>query len=103
MTKRLISLYAAVLAALSLAASLPSDALAYPATALWTLLTMPSSVVTEVAWMATSSLLPSPYDPGPTASTLLTLAFHLTAGALNIGALLLIGKTCARCRLLARA
>ncbi|RZU44270.1 hypothetical protein EV284_1730 [Streptomyces sp. BK022] len=103
MSKRLISLYAAVLVALSLAASLPFDAVEYPATALWTLLTMPSSVVAAVAWMAASTLLPSTFDPGPTASALLTLTFHLAAGALNIGALLLIRKACARCRLLVRA
>ncbi|TGN81432.1 hypothetical protein E5083_02630 [Streptomyces bauhiniae] len=103
MTKRLITLYAAILLPLSLAASLPLDAIQHPATALWTLTTMPSSVLMTTAWMATSPLLPTAFDPGPTASTLLTLIFHLTASALNIGALLLLRKACGRCRVLARA
>ncbi|MGW5046109.1 hypothetical protein [Streptomyces griseoluteus] len=100
MSKGLISLYAAVLLALSLIASLPFDAVAYPATALWTLVTMPSSVLMTVAWIAASTLFPPASDPGPAVSTLLTLTLHLTAGALNIGALLLLRKACARCRVL---
>lgn len=103
MSKRLISLYAAVLLTLSLTASLPFDAVEYPATALWTLITMPSSVVMTVAWMAASTLFPPAFHPGPTVSTLLTLTLHLTASALNIGALLLLRKACVRCRGLARA
>ncbi|WP_030807058.1 hypothetical protein [Streptomyces sp. NRRL F-2799] len=103
MSKRLISLYAAVLVALSLAASLPYDAIKYPATALWTLTAMPSSVVMNVAWMAASTLLPPTFAPGPTASTLLTLTLHLTASALNVGALLLLEKARLRCQVLARA
>ncbi|MGW4222369.1 hypothetical protein ACWEG1_02830 [Streptomyces bauhiniae] len=100
MTKRLITLYAAILLTLSLAASLPIDAIQHPATALWTLTAMPSSVLMTLAWMATSTLLPTTFEPDPTASTLLTLTFHLTASALNIGALLLLRKACMRCRVL---
>lgn len=98
MTKRLISLYAAILLTLSLAASLPFDAIAHPATTLWTLTAMPSSILMTIAWMATP-----PSTPSPTTSTLLDLTFHLTASALNIGALLLLRKACGRCRLLAGA
>ncbi|MFD8297878.1 hypothetical protein ACFV13_16835 [Streptomyces bauhiniae] len=58
MTKRLISVYAAILLPLSLAASLPIDAITYPTTALWTLAAMPSSIA---------------------------LTLHFTASALNVG------------------
>ncbi|QBJ92148.1 hypothetical protein D0Z67_18870 [Streptomyces seoulensis] len=98
MTKHLISLYAAMLLTLSLAASLPFDAVAYPATALWTLTAMPSSIATTIAWMSTP-----PSTPSPTTATLPALTFHLTASALNVGALLLLRKACGRCRVLARA
>ncbi|MFI9390803.1 hypothetical protein ACIG53_07970 [Streptomyces bauhiniae] len=103
MSKRLISLYAAALVALTLAASLPYDGVSHPATALWTLTALPSSVVMTVAWMAASTLFPPGFEPGPTVSALLTLTFHLTATALNIGALLLLRKACTTCRVLARA
>ncbi|MFD7883354.1 hypothetical protein ACFV3N_13065 [Streptomyces bauhiniae] len=97
MTNRLISLYAATLLTLSLAASLPFDAIAHPVTALWTLTAMPSSIATTIAWMSTP-----PSTPGLSTSTLLALTFHLTASALKVGALLLLRKACGRCRFLAR-
>ncbi|MET7614312.1 hypothetical protein ABZX97_24875 [Streptomyces seoulensis] len=98
MTKRLISLYAAVLLALAVTTSLPFAAIAHPATALWTLTAMPSSILLTIAWMTTP-----PSTPTPTTSTLLTLTFHLTASALNVGALLLLRRACGRCRVLAGA
>ncbi|WP_405553116.1 hypothetical protein [Streptomyces sp. NBC_01171] len=103
MSKRLISLYAAVLVTLSLAASVPYDGVSHPATALWTLTAMPSSVVMNVAWMAASTVFPPDFEPGPTVSALLTLTLHLTASALDIGALLMLRKACSKCRVLARA
>ncbi|MFF7965981.1 hypothetical protein ACFZC3_11540 [Streptomyces sp. NPDC007903] len=103
MSKRLISLYAAALVALSLAASLPYDGVSHPAMALWTLAAIPSSVVMNVAWMASSTLFPTDFEPGPTVSTLLTVTLHLTASALNVGALLMLRKACTKCRVLARA
>ncbi|MGV9320695.1 hypothetical protein [Streptomyces sp. NPDC003660] len=103
MSKRLISLYAAVLCALSLLAAVPADAIAYPAMAAWTFAAMLSSVLMTVAWMAASTLFPPDFEPGPALSTLLTLTLHLTATALNVSALLLLSKACAKCRALARA
>ncbi|MFD4728189.1 hypothetical protein ACFWNW_24255 [Streptomyces seoulensis] len=96
MTKRLISLYAAVLLALAVTTSLPFAAIAHPATTLWTLTAMPSSILMTIAWMTTPPSTPTP-------TTLLTLTFHLTASALNIGALLLLRRACGRCRVLAGA
>ncbi|MFD4541145.1 hypothetical protein [Streptomyces bauhiniae] len=101
MTKRLISLYAAILVALSILTAAPTEAISHPALALWTLTAMPSSILMTIAWMATSTLFPPAFEPGPTVSTLLTLTLHLTASALNVGALLLLRKACGRCRVLA--
>ncbi|MFI8350221.1 hypothetical protein [Streptomyces sp. NPDC085596] len=103
MSKRLISLYAAVLGALSILAVVPVDAIAHPAMTVWTLAAMPSSVMMTVAWMAAGTLFPSGFEPGPALSALLTLTVHLTATALNVSALLLLRKACTKCRVLARA
>ncbi|MER8027494.1 hypothetical protein ABTZ78_00735 [Streptomyces bauhiniae] len=103
MTKRLISLYAALLVTLSILTAAPTDAIAHPAMTTWTLAAMPSSVLMTVTWMATSTLFPPNAEPGPALSTLLTLGFTLTASAMNIGALLILRKACSRCRVLARA
>ncbi|MFF0382515.1 hypothetical protein [Streptomyces sp. NPDC004286] len=105
MSKRLISLYAVALVALSVLAAVPVDAIAYPAMAAWTLTAMPSSVLMTIAWLAASTLFPPDFEPGPALSTLLTLTLtlHLTATALNVSALILLSKACAKCRALARA
>ncbi|MFJ3661794.1 hypothetical protein ACIPPM_15180 [Streptomyces sp. NPDC090119] len=103
MSKRLILLYAAVLGALSVAAAVPVDAIAHPAITAWTFAAMPSSVLMTVAWMAASTLLPPTFTPGPALSALLTLTFHLSAAALQTGALLLLRKACSKCRTLACA
>lgn len=100
MTKRLISLYATLLVTLSILTATPTETISHPALALWTLTAMPSSTLMTIAWMAASTLFPPAFAPGPTASTLLTLTLHLTASALNIGALLLLRKACGRCRIL---
>ncbi|MGW3336146.1 hypothetical protein ACWDCL_01525 [Streptomyces sp. NPDC001009] len=100
MSTRLISLYAAALVALSIATSVPVDAVSHPALTMWSLAAMPSSVLMAVAWMALS---PAAFEPGPTLATLLTLTLHLTASALNVAGLVGLRKAGVKCRALARA
>lgn len=97
MNKRLISLYAAVLVALSIATAVPVDAVSHPALTMWSLAAMPSSVLMAVSWMALS---PAAFEPGPTLATLLTLTLHLTASALNVAILVGLRKACTKCRVL---
>ncbi|WP_330235526.1 hypothetical protein [Streptomyces sp. NBC_00566] len=97
MSTRLISLYAAVLGALSIATAVPVDAVSHPALTMWSLAAMPSSVLMTVAWMA---VFPTAFEPGPTLAALLTLTLHLAASALNVAGLVGLRKACTKCRVL---